>query len=168
MAALENIREPHTHKKVVNRLYKKEEIYHGPFIECAPDIIFSMMDGEYLANVQPSRRLFEKASWSTGFGTHRMEGILIAKGKDIKSGHRIADAEIIDIAPSILNLLNVAIPLDMEGRVLTEMMTDEFIRCNPAEFKNVETAEPFNRSTRKYSPEESQIVHDTLKGLGYL
>jgi len=50
-------------------------------------------------------------------GNHRMEGFLIAAGKDIKSG-TIKAARLIDLAPTILTLLEQPVPPEMEGRAL--------------------------------------------------
>ena len=55
---------------------------------------------------------------SLGFGSHRINGIFIMKGKDIKENATIENAEIIDIAPTILYLMGLPIPPDMDGKVL--------------------------------------------------
>jgi hypothetical protein len=54
-----------------------------------------------------------------------MDGLLKYYGKDIKSGIHIDDSRIIDLAPTILNLMNVPIPTDMDGRVLQEIFTTD-------------------------------------------
>ncbi|HLD94743.1 MAG TPA: hypothetical protein VI703_11135, partial [Anaerolineales bacterium] len=50
-------------------------------------------------------------------GNHFPEGFLIATGKGIKEG-AISDAHILDLAPTILNLLGQPVPDLMEGKVL--------------------------------------------------
>jgi hypothetical protein len=50
-------------------------------------------------------------------GNHRMQGFLLAAGKDIKSG-TIKGARLVDFAPSILTLLGQPVPPEMEGRAL--------------------------------------------------
>ncbi len=54
-------------------------------------------------------------------GTHRLEGIFVAKGPQVKANYRFERAEIIDIAPTILHILGLPIPEDMDGKVLKEI-----------------------------------------------
>ena len=54
---------------------------------------------------------------------HTMEGIFGAYGDNIKQGFN-RDAEIIDIAPTVLNLLDLPIPDYMEGEVLKDIEKD--------------------------------------------
>ena len=55
---------------------------------------------------------------------HRMNGILIAVGDEIKSGYKVIDANIMDIAPTILHIFGIPIPKDMDGRVLKEIFKE--------------------------------------------
>ena len=55
-------------------------------------------------------------------GDHRMEGILIAAGPAFQPDAAPPDAELLDIAPTVLHLLGVPVPDDMDGRVLTELL----------------------------------------------
>jgi len=53
-------------------------------------------------------------------GTHRPEGIFVATGPGIARGRR-TEQHIVDCAPTILAMLGLRIPDDMEGRVLTDL-----------------------------------------------
>jgi len=64
---------------------------------------------------------------------HRAEGILLMKGPRIR--HRASESDpaavtdratVFDIAPTLLALLNLPVPQDMEGRVLTEVLAEDF------------------------------------------
>lgn len=50
-------------------------------------------------------------------GNHMPQGMLIAAGMGIKSGN-INDGHTLDLAPTILAMLDQPIPSDMEGKVL--------------------------------------------------
>ncbi|HOQ99760.1 MAG TPA: hypothetical protein PLJ35_13145, partial [Anaerolineae bacterium] len=50
-------------------------------------------------------------------GTHRLEGMLAVHGEHVRPGLRL-DANIADIAPTVLAGLGLPVPIDMEGRVL--------------------------------------------------
>ena len=59
-------------------------------------------------------------------GCHRREGVFIASGPHIRRGQSISGARIVDLAPTILHLMGLPAPDDMDGRVLEEALTGEF------------------------------------------
>ncbi len=73
-----------------------------------------------------SHDLFDLFFWEYGniSGTHRPEGVVVARGPAIRAGARIGGASLLDIAPTLLYLAGVPVPSDMEGQVLREMLVD--------------------------------------------
>jgi hypothetical protein len=69
-------------------------------------------------------------------GTHDggPDGLLIAVGDGIRPGAAVSSASVLDIAPTVLYLMGLPVARDMEGRVLTEMLDDEFARAHPVAF----------------------------------
>jgi predicted AlkP superfamily phosphohydrolase/phosphomutase len=69
-------------------------------------------------------------------GTHAgaPDGFFIAVGDGVKPGAAPYEASILDIAPTILYLMGLPVARDMEGRVLTEILDDEFARAHPVTF----------------------------------
>jgi predicted AlkP superfamily phosphohydrolase/phosphomutase len=69
-------------------------------------------------------------------GTHAgaPDGFLMAVGDGVKPGATPRDASILDVAPTILYLMGLPVARDMEGRVLTEILDDEFTRAHPVTF----------------------------------
>lgn len=63
-----------------------------------------------------------KDEWA---GTHKVHGIFIAYGKDIKKNYKINEVKIYDIAPTILHIFNLPIPNDIDGKVLIEIFEPE-------------------------------------------
>ncbi len=54
-------------------------------------------------------------------GNHRSEGFLIAVGKDFKENSTLEEKHhIVDLAPTILNLLNIEKPKEMEGVIISQ------------------------------------------------
>jgi arylsulfatase A-like enzyme len=96
-----------------------------------------------------------------------MQGILIGKGKAISQKKRIDKARLIDLAPTILYLMGSKIPEDMDGKVLQEALTENFLKEHPIHFSKVALSEE-KVEKREGSEEESQELVDRLKGLGYL
>jgi len=107
-------------QKISVKACRREEIYHGPYLELAPDIIIQIDD--YVNSV--AGKIGYNKEFTEGFifeGYHnRMNGTFIAWGPDIRENFEI-NAKIYDIAPTILHMFGVPIPKDMDGRVLKEI-----------------------------------------------
>lgn len=103
--------------------YRAWELYDGPHVEEAPDVIFLIEEGSFEvdAKIGVGKTFVDGAPWTKWTGTHTKRGLLIAKGPGIKRGYSFEGARIIDIAPTLLSLFNLPIPADMDGRVLTEL-----------------------------------------------
>ena len=56
---------------------------------------------------------------------HNLYGTVIAYGKGINKKTTLKNAHITDITPTILHILNIPIPNDMDGKVLTEMFEEK-------------------------------------------
>jgi Type I phosphodiesterase / nucleotide pyrophosphatase len=69
-------------------------------------------------------------------GTHASapDGFLMAVGDGIRPGAVLRGASVLDVAPTILYLSGLPVARDMEGRVLTEMLEDDFARAHPVTF----------------------------------
>jgi predicted AlkP superfamily phosphohydrolase/phosphomutase len=61
-------------------------------------------------------------------------GVLVAIGDGIERGATVRGASVVDVAPTILYLLGLPVARDMEGRVLTELVTPAFAGENPLTF----------------------------------
>lgn len=69
-------------------------------------------------------------------GTHdgAPDGFFLALGDGIRAGVSIGDASVLDVTPTILYLFGLPVARDMEGRVLTEILEDDFARNHPVTF----------------------------------
>lgn len=132
------LKDPETGKNIVDAVFKSNELYYGQGINKAPDL-FVLTDMTYhnigrLDDnlIKPAWKLDEADSSgklsllnkqrSLGSGNHRINGILVMKGKNIKKNTKIENAEIVDIAPTVLHLMGVHVPEDMDGKVLKDII----------------------------------------------
>jgi predicted AlkP superfamily phosphohydrolase/phosphomutase len=148
---------------LVQDVWKKEEVYHGEHLADAPDILFFPEGLETIAFGDfefGSNKLLEPSYGVSS--SHRMNGILIGHGNSVRAHAQIADADLTDLAPTILHLLGLPVPHDMDGRVLTEMLSDA------REVAYGGSAESDRRRDEAYSREEEEQVVERLKELGYL
>ncbi|KPJ54346.1 hypothetical protein AMJ39_01020 [candidate division TA06 bacterium DG_24] len=123
-----------------------------------------MLGGE----VRLQELLIEKAEIS---GTHDPTGILIMRGPAVNRGADIGVVSVLDLTPTMLVLMNLAVGRDMDGRVLSETIEPEFLRRHPIRYVDSyeESAHP--------GPEPAEIeerlvaesiVGERLRGLGYI
>ncbi|MCF6158422.1 MAG: hypothetical protein E3K32_07585 [wastewater metagenome] len=165
MEKLKELKDPTSGKPLDIEAVKKEEIYEGPYLDDAADIFVKMKGAECIAQKEIYRKGFfglpNKSS-----GTHRFEGIFILKGPGIKANSTIHGAKIIDVAPTILNILGIPVPDDMDGRVLSEVFTKEYLENHPVTHSSASKVE-VKRGEGVLSNEESEKISKTLRDLGY-
>jgi predicted AlkP superfamily phosphohydrolase/phosphomutase len=181
MNRLSVLRDPYTGSLMINAVYKRDEIYTGPYVEKAPDIIIDwdnpngysyIMSGSSSnsKNRSSMRRLTNEEmkadKVANNSGNHRQYGIFIARGEVFKKDGLITGAEIIDIAPTALYIQGMPIPTVMDGKILTQAISPQFLANQKPIFS--EDAEGDKEKTIPYTEEESEIIRKRLKDLGYL
>jgi len=146
---------------VVARAARREDVYEGPFVDRAPDIVLELAldEGHGLSLVPtpwaegpgPSVRTLAPAEYGGGRGrgmngTHRRHGVFVASGgeRDWKDlGRCGTEMCLVDVAPTLLDAMGVPWAADggADGRVHTP---------------------------RPYTDEEDALVRRRLQALGYL
>ncbi len=117
MGKLREIEDPERDIKLVDNIWLREELYHGPNSGSLPDIIYSLDNFSYTSSslfAIPSNDIFANPLTRKS-GDHRMEGVFVAFGTQVKQGFVVEDISIMDIAPTILDFLDIEIPEDMDG-----------------------------------------------------
>ena len=102
-------------------------------------------------------------------GNHREYGIFLAHGAGIRPAGKASNPRIIDLAPTVLRLLDVPIPSDMDGRVLEEILTAD--RTVAAAVPQTQLPADDNGAANgdgSYSAEDEETISKRLKSLGYV
>jgi len=145
-----------------------EEVYHGKYVGLAPAIVFEVDNFGYLISNMPSNEVFSsRPSSPNASGTHRRNGIFLACGPDIQESYQLEGATIYDIAPTILHLLGVPVPTDMDGRVLMQILRKGSEVAN-REVRFQEESPNAEMSHYALSEDEIEQVENHLRGLGYI
>ena len=101
---------------------------------------------------------------------HRLQGVFAATGPGIKRDELFHGTSLLDIAPTILALLGLPIPDDMDGRVLTRIFAE------PVELERIASYEPphendgihRNVSEEETDPLATRQALEQLAALGYI
>jgi len=169
-AGLLAIPHPETGAPLVERVYEREELYEGPHAGLAPDLTVVLGDWRYRTiglHDFTTNALISPAFGPTG--DHRMEGVFIARGPAFRPGATLADdADLLDVAPTVLHLLGVPVPADMDGRILSEILDPAHVPA--AASPTTEPAPPPHDEPVPvaYTDEEDAAIQQRLADLGYL
>jgi predicted AlkP superfamily phosphohydrolase/phosphomutase len=156
-----------TGEPFVGQIFRREDIYNGPLVGDAPDIAFLPTDMRHLplGNADFTSNKFMVDAFGIS-GCHRMNGVMIASGNGIARGHAFELARIYDMAPTLLYMADQSVPDDMDGRVLTEMISADYSQSHPLRI-SARTGDQ-QTSGVEYSDEENSDVIERLKSLGYV
>ena len=174
VARLEDLKDPWTGGRVVKKAWRREELYQGPAVEEAPELILELaLDSGYTYNLLSSgapgptwRRLSSRerlGSKGAGMnGTHRRDGFWLVHGPRVSP--RRKRAEVMDIAPTALAALERIPPTWMEGR--SHIKAGDNAAHVPSRTHSSEREETTN--ARAYTPAQQAVVEERLRQLGYL
>ncbi|MCL4419762.1 alkaline phosphatase family protein, partial [Patescibacteria group bacterium] len=164
-----DFRDPVTKGPVFKKIWRKEEIYSGPYVEKLPDLVIEFTNDSLYwsttAELAPGSKIID---YTTGYsGAHVRNGILFGLGPGIRKALTVEGASLLDITPTILHLLDVSIPNNIDGRVLKEIFESDSSEYK-REVKYTEVPKTEEVIDESIAEEEDQRVKNRLRGLGYL
>jgi predicted AlkP superfamily phosphohydrolase/phosphomutase len=160
------VKDPQTGRNIIKSVYRGDQLYPTQKqTENKPDLMFLPNSGYSINTDIKLDGVLTDANLGTvrAPGNHDMDGLFLAYGNAIKSTK--INADIYDIMPTILYLLGLAIPEDVDGRVLSEVIKPEFTERNKILF---EKARSDGSTGVQMSDEEEEELRRQLKGLGYI
>jgi predicted AlkP superfamily phosphohydrolase/phosphomutase len=111
--------------------------------------------------------IWENRPFAEGItGTHRMEGIFICSGPDIRNIH-LENAHIYDVAPTLFHLFGEAIPSYVDGRVLTEIFEPAYLMDHPVKMQDGASWKSGGQE-EDYKQGEEEAIKKQLEDLGYM
>lgn len=169
-------RDPARSTPVVRRVWRRDEVYQGPYVELAPDLILDLeTPGNYsyvcLPSYGPSGPSIERLNGAARVsgklrgmsGSHRPDGLVVLAGEGITPGV-ISGASIADMAPTILSLCGVSVPAGWDGRPLA--CTDGAAPGMVVGAGRENEIEPSDEDA--YDATEEECLRQRLARLGYL
>jgi predicted AlkP superfamily phosphohydrolase/phosphomutase len=139
---------------VASEVFDKEDAYQGKHLNTAPDQVIDQAPGIHISDGVGVDTVFDDPSrWNA---ENDRDGLFLVAGEAFSSGNR-ESISIKDIAPTVLHLMDLSIPRDMEGNVLDVFESKEI---------DPEYREPINITGEKIST--GSEVEGRLEDLGYI
>ncbi len=150
--------------RVFPEVFKTEQLYktgreQNPNL---PDLLLAPQPGLAVIRKIRGRRPVRWCPLNRMEGTHRQEGVLAMGGPGVLRGATV-EANIVDITPTLLAALGLRVPVDMEGRVLTECFSTQ-----PRIEREPPVGPQLEQTADVYSEKDKRILEQRLSELGYL
>lgn len=172
-AAAQALRDPEHGGSIVRRAWRREELYHGPWLEYAPDVILEFqLDQGYSYACLPSATALDRHSvrvFDTGesgggklsgmSGSHRADGVFLVSNTDTRVRRRLTHVQMVDMTPTILRLCGVDVSADFDGVAIDAVAPD-------GPHARQSAAPPCDE--QPYTHAEEREIAARLSALGYL
>ena len=115
---LGELTDPISGEKVRPVFHFREKAFRGPHQDEAPDLIVELFERDQKIQINP--RLGSRSIWNSSphfSATHVREGFWALTGPQVRPEVEL-NASILDLAPTLLSLLNLEVTEDFDGHVL--------------------------------------------------
>ncbi len=160
------LRDPRTGEPVIERVYRKEEIYPEQYLFCAPDLVVLFKPG-YAPSPRSAHLGFDETTFTTPAtgtvvmaGAHPsvLKGFLLASAPPLVAGVSLPEpVPLISVAPSLLHAFGVQ-GTDADSAALDQLFKASYLESHPIS----------ERHNEELSEEEEQLIIDRLRDLGYV
>lgn len=153
---------------VVQAAYLREDLYQGPYVDDAPDLLFTLAPG-----YEPTSELSSGGVWSDasgeGAGIHQPDGILMLLGPGIVPGARLPEHDMVDVLPTLLYALGLPVATALDGDIVQAAFTPEYRMAHPPFYSDAPAPEALDQTDREsYTPQDAAQIEARLAALGYL
>jgi len=102
------------------RVFKPQEAYKGPNIDQAPDLIIYFGDLYWRSTGTIGHDSIHSFETEVGpdDAVHAEDGIFILWDPQVKRGRQLENLSIYDVAPTVLDVMGIKVPDDMEGKII--------------------------------------------------
>lgn len=101
-------------------------------------------------------------------GMHRYDAFLLLNGPPFSENIHISRGGVRDIAPTIVHLFGLPVPIEMEGRVLLHAMKQEYVSTHPVRYSRDWILDSDRIGAAQLSGQVLQEEMEKLKSLGYV
>ncbi|MEW6441264.1 MAG: alkaline phosphatase family protein [bacterium] len=167
IGAVRELTEPLTGEPMVARVLRKEELGADLMNPLVPDLYIEWHRDRYgdFGGIGIHNDLMTDIQVEFS-GAHSMRGLFLALGPAFPRGAAIEGARLIDLLPTLLHLLDLPIPADLDGRVLEKAYLPGILKERPLRYEEPKAATA--GSEHVFTLDEKALVEDRLRSLGYI
>lgn len=156
-------------RQVVPNPCRRDEVYDGPEVVNAPDIIIATEENGFLQSTSLAARRVIEDSQPYRSGSHREFGIVAAAGPMVGSNGRLADpVAMVDLFPTVAHLLGLAIPEGLDGSCVQAIFDPAWLAEHPPVYGEPMVAVAGRSSSAEAAVDGDEEILRRLEGLGYL
>jgi len=161
------LRDPESGATVIERVYRKEELYSGDYLFCAPDLVIVFKPG-YAPSPRSTRVEFDDAIFTTpvagestlaGVNPAQLSGFLLAAAPALAS--RVTEYEhapLTVVAPTLLHALGIEY-VDMDSPAISTLFSYDYLETHPIRSGS---------QSQELSEEDEELIISHLRDLGYV
>ncbi len=157
---------------LIDQIYFRNDLYKGDHLEDAPDLLCVMRGFTYITRkgyeFATRRGMLFAQPYTNETGSHRLEGILIASGPDICKPKTLRTSDIQDLAPTCLHLLGCPVPSNMDGKVISDILSTSFQTNHPIQYINYPYSDRLENTSVAWNDEMEKEITEQLRKLGYI
>jgi len=164
---LRGLEDPATGTKIIDSIYVKEQIYKGPYLSEAPDLV-CLENPDYVFFTlprTPDLRIIDAgpAPDKAFSGFHRRRGTIGLYGSRVIGGQAV-EARITDVTAIILAYLGVPAPSELDGRVPVQV----FKTGVSPELNLARSNDTGYRRPDLFVAQDSKAMENQLRAVGYI
>ncbi len=159
-ASLDAFRDPDTGKPPIGKIYRKEEVMSGKFLDTAPDLLLVPAPFYSLTH---AKGMVEAADWLSG--DHRLEGVIVATGPEVTPGPLKETVYLQDLGPTAMAALGVPSAIPRDGKVI-ESLVGHGVELSVTGGPGADV--PARDVQTGLTSDEEGEIEDQLRGLGYV
>ena len=161
------LRAPETGAQVIERVYRKEELYSSEYLFCAPDLVVVFKPG-YAPSPQSTRLDFDEETFTVpaagmkvlaGVHPSNVRGFLLASAPALAAGVSAPEpAPLSAVVPTLLHALGVEY-VDMDNPAIATLFSPPYLETHPIRA---------HVQAQELSEEDEELVINRLRDLGYI
>jgi predicted AlkP superfamily phosphohydrolase/phosphomutase len=164
IARLSSLVDPDDGRTVVDRIDRREDLFHGPFLGRAPHLFPLCRDQRYeLSDTLAASSVFTDHR-DRPWGYHHSDGVFVAHGPSFTEGTG-EPLDIVDVLPTALAAATLPIPHDLDGHVPAGILDVGTV----AAAAPVDAADDDGSSDHyPFTETDEAMIEESLRGLGYI
>lgn len=103
---------------------RHDEVYHGKFADNLPDLVIRVEDFRYLSTDQIGVQHIVGPATGMDMASHAPLGFLAFAGPGIPTQGRFAALNLLDVMPTVMDLLGAALPDELDGRPIHKSLEE--------------------------------------------